>query len=60
MKIAVLGNGGFGTALSIVAQEAGHQVWQWGHDANYTAQMSETRRNPRYLPEIHIPDVILI
>ena len=60
MKIAVLGNGGFGTALSIVAQEAGHQVWQWGHDANYTAQMSETRRNPRYLPEIHIPDAIQI
>lgn len=60
MKIAVLGNGGFGTALSIVAHQAGHEVWQWGHNAEYTAEMAASRQNPRYLPDISIPAEIEI
>lgn len=60
MKIAVLGNGGFGTALSIVAHQAGHAVRQWGHDTDYTSQMAQSRLNPRYLPDVNIPDAIEI
>ena len=60
MKIAVLGNGGFGTALAMVAHQGGHEVCQWGHDADYTAQMARSRQNPRYLPDIVIPDAIEI
>jgi len=60
MKIAVLGNGGFGTALAMVAHQGGHEVHQWGHDVDYTAQMSQSRRNPRYLPDITIPGDIEI
>jgi glycerol-3-phosphate dehydrogenase (NAD(P)+) len=51
MNIAILGNGGFGTALAIVLQRAGHGVRLWGHDADYTASIARTRRNPRYLAE---------
>ena len=59
MKVAVLGNGAFGTALSVVAHHAGHQVSLWGHDATYTEEIARTRRNPRYLPpEIEVPEPI--
>ena len=60
MKIAVLGNGGFGTALAIVSRAAGHVVRMWGHDADYTRELAETRNNERYLPDVAIPDDILI
>ena len=55
MKVAVLGNGGFGTCLAMVSDSAGHDVWQWGHDAEYTLEMASTRENPRYLPGVEIP-----
>ena len=55
MKVAVLGNGGFGTSLAMVGHTAGHEVWQWGHDPEYTAEMARTRENPRYLPGVELP-----
>ncbi len=60
MKIAVLGNGGFGTALAMVSLRAGHDVRQWGHDPEYTAEMAKARTNSRYLPGVEIPDAIAI
>lgn len=54
MKITVLGNGGFGTALAMVARDAGHQVSLWGHDPVYTAEIARTRLNPRYLEGIEL------
>ena len=60
MKVAILGNGGFGTAMALVAHSAGHQVALWGHDSEYTAEIARTRRNPRYLSDIEIPDEIRI
>lgn len=55
MNVAILGNGGFGTALAIVLHRAGHRVCLWGHDAEYTATVARTRRNPRYLSEACLP-----
>jgi len=49
VKFAVLGNGGFGTAMALTLARAGHAVALWGHDAAYTATIAATRRNPRYL-----------
>jgi len=60
MKIAVLGNGGFGTAMAIVAHKAGHEVALWGHDAEYTRAIARTRENPRYLAGIPIPREIQV
>lgn len=61
MNIAVLGNGGFGTAIAIAADRAGNSVRLWGHDAEYTASIAATRRNERYLPEsVLLPDAILV
>lgn len=60
MRIAVLGNGGFGTAMAMTALRAGNEVRLWGHDPKYTAELASSRQNPRYLPGLEIPGEILI
>ncbi len=54
----VLGGGGWGTALALVLDERGMQVELFVHDAAYAAEMAKSRRNPRYLPGVEIPDRI--
>ena len=53
--IAVFGNGGFGTALALVALGNGHDVRLWGIEAAYVAETALTRENPRYLPGVKLP-----
>lgn len=60
MKVAVLGNGGFGTAMALTLARAGHDVALWGHDAAYTATIAATRRNPRYLDGVELPGAVLV
>jgi glycerol-3-phosphate dehydrogenase (NAD(P)+) len=60
MKVAILGNGGFGTAMALTLARAGHAVALWGHDPAYTASIAATRRNPRYLDGVALPDGILV
>jgi glycerol-3-phosphate dehydrogenase (NAD(P)+) len=60
MKVAILGNGGFGSAMAVMLARAGHAVAMWGHDAIYTAQMAAARQNPRYLEGVALPDSIRI
>ena len=43
MKIAVLGSGGWGTALSIVLCDNGHDVTLWSHNPAKAAEMAEKR-----------------
>ncbi|MGC6488456.1 MAG: NAD(P)H-dependent glycerol-3-phosphate dehydrogenase, partial [Planctomycetota bacterium] len=58
MRVAVLGNGGFGTAMALTLARAGHAVCLWGHDVEYTASIAATRRNPRYLAGVELPAAI--
>lgn len=60
MRIAILGNGGFGTAMAVTLARAGHAVAMWGHDAVYTAHIAASRRNPRYLDGVALPDAIRV
>ncbi|MHC4512755.1 MAG: NAD(P)H-dependent glycerol-3-phosphate dehydrogenase [Planctomycetota bacterium] len=60
MKIAIVGNGGFGTALSLVAHATGHTVSLWGYETDYTEEMAKTRDNTLFLPGVTIPDEILV
>ncbi len=60
MKVAILGNGGFGTAMALSLARAGHAVAMWGHDAVYTTQIAASRQNPRYLDGVTLPDSIRI
>ena len=58
--IAVLGNGGWGTALALVAHRNGADTRLWGIEAPYVAETAKLRENPRYLPGIVIPDDLLL
>jgi glycerol-3-phosphate dehydrogenase (NAD(P)+) len=60
MRVAILGNGGFGTAMALALQRVGHAVSLWGHDPVYTAQIAASRQNPRYLDSFVLPDAIRV
>jgi glycerol-3-phosphate dehydrogenase (NAD(P)+) len=55
MKVAVLGAGSWGTALSIHLARGGHDVLLWGRDREVCATIEETRSHPRRLAGVPIP-----
>lgn len=57
-KIAVIGAGGWGTALSIVAHQAGNEVSLWARKPDTAQTLRETRENQQYLPSVSIPTEI--
>ncbi len=55
MKIAVLGSGGWGTALSLLLLENGHQVSLWSYQEQESARLRQERENP-VLPGVALPE----
>ncbi|PTQ56594.1 MAG: Glycerol-3-phosphate dehydrogenase [NAD(P)+] [Candidatus Carbobacillus altaicus] len=56
-RVAVLGAGSFGTALSKLLHENGHDVLLWGRDRTVLSAMKEHRMNIRYLPDVPLPSI---
>lgn len=54
-KVAVIGDGGWGTTLALVLLRSGCDVGLWAHEPDYAAYMREERINPRYLPGCELP-----
>jgi glycerol-3-phosphate dehydrogenase (NAD(P)+) len=57
-RIAVIGAGGWGTALSVIWAKRGHAVLLWGNDAKRIAQVRKTRENAVYLPDVALPKAV--
>ncbi len=57
-QVLILGDGGWGTALAIVAAGRGHPVRLWSHDPEYAAVLERTRRNPKFLPGVELPRAV--
>ena len=55
MKIAVIGDGGWGTANAILLCGRGHDVTLWGAFPDYVDEMRRTRRNERFLKGVELP-----
>ena len=55
MKITVLGDGGWGTALACHLHHRGRRVAWWGAFPDYLRELDRRRRNRKYLPGIPIP-----
>jgi glycerol-3-phosphate dehydrogenase (NAD(P)+) len=53
--MAVLGAGGWGTALAVHLARAGHNVQLWARDEELVSKMRSTRTNTLYLPEVIFP-----
>ena len=58
MIATVIGDGGWGTALALTLVRNGHAPRVWGPDAAYSAEVRATRRNPRFLPGVELPETI--
>lgn len=58
MRVTVLGNGGWGTAVALRLVGNGHPTTIWGHDATYLAEVARQRVNSKYLPGIPLPDAL--
>lgn len=59
-KIAVIGAGSWGTALSVSLSGNGHTVKIWDVDKSHLDELSENRENTRYLPGVKLPNSVHI
>ena len=57
MKIAVLGSGGWGTALAMVLLENGHDVTLWSYSEDESKVLRETGENPM-LKGVALPETL--
>lgn len=56
--VAVLGAGGWGTALAVHLARVGHQVTLWGRDPVLVADMRTRHANAVYLPDVTFPAAV--
>jgi len=59
MRVAVLGAGAWGTAISCVLAPR-LEVALWARDAAQAAAIASTRRNARYLPAFELPSSVKV
>src|SRR5512143_2251873 len=52
--IAVLGAGGWGTALGNLLAKKGHDVVVWSFEGDVAQSINDAHENPRYLPAVHL------
>ena len=55
-RVAILGDGGFGTALSAVHARRGNDVLLWSAFPEYARLLEQKRENVKFLPGIHLPE----
>lgn len=60
MKTAIIGDGGWGSALAILLSRKGYPVRLWSVFPEYAAFLSEKRENVKFLPGVSIPREITI
>ncbi len=54
-QVAIIGDGGWGTALALVLQRNDHQIRVWGPDADYLTALQTGGENTKFLPGIPLP-----
>lgn len=59
-SFAVLGAGGWGTAVAVHLAKLGHDVRLWGARAESVERLIATRQNERLLPGVTFPDSVTI
>ncbi len=58
-RVAILGDGGWGTALALLLHRNGHPVAVWSPFADYADEVRASRENLRYLPGFPLPPDLL-
>ncbi|MGM0587998.1 MAG: NAD(P)H-dependent glycerol-3-phosphate dehydrogenase [Bacteroidota bacterium] len=57
-KVAMIGAGSFGTALSIVLARAGNDVQMWARESEVAYRINNHHINDDYIPDVTLPDSI--
>jgi glycerol-3-phosphate dehydrogenase (NAD(P)+) len=57
-KIGVIGGGAWGTALALVAAQAGAEVALWARESEVVESIGAVHRNDRFLPGVTLPAAI--
>jgi glycerol-3-phosphate dehydrogenase (NAD(P)+) len=60
MKIAILGTGGWGTALCVLWARRGNAITLWGHTQSRIEQIAHDRKNPDYLSDVDLPPNVTV
>jgi len=60
MTLAILGAGGWGTALSIILAPRFDRVRLWVYEHDLAARMQSSRENDIYLPGLKLPESVVI
>jgi glycerol-3-phosphate dehydrogenase (NAD(P)+) len=59
-RTAIVGAGGWGTALAVLWAKRGNDLTLWGNNGGRIAKLRETRENSEYLSGIRIPDSVVV
>jgi glycerol-3-phosphate dehydrogenase (NAD(P)+) len=59
-RTAVVGAGGWGTALAFLWSKQGNEITLWGHDPERAERVRSTRENAEYLPGVKLPESIRV
>lgn len=59
MRVCVLGEGAWGTAVSSVLADNGHEVMLWCYNKDTAQEIAHHHTNSRYLPGIHLSELIV-
>jgi glycerol-3-phosphate dehydrogenase (NAD(P)+) len=59
-RTAILGAGGWGTALAVLWSKQGNDIILWGNDPGRAESVRAARENREYLPGIKVPDAVQV
>jgi glycerol-3-phosphate dehydrogenase (NAD(P)+) len=59
-RTAILGAGGWGTALALLWAKQSHEIVLWGNNESRAERLRTSRENAEYLPDIKLQDSILV
>lgn len=59
MRVAVIGAGSWGTAVSALLGRKGVEVKLWARDPAMAQQINEAHHNPRYLSDVVLPESVV-
>ncbi|HZE98663.1 MAG TPA: NAD(P)H-dependent glycerol-3-phosphate dehydrogenase [Planctomycetota bacterium] len=59
-RIVIIGDGAWGTALALVLERGGHEVFLWTRFPAYAAEMRAKRENVKFLPGSRLPDGVRV
>jgi len=59
-RTAIIGAGGWGTALAVLWSKRGNDIILWGNDAGRTEKLRASRENAEYLPGVRVPESVRV